>query len=112
MARKEIGVPLDRENRNNHNDNYKELYNNLNNVVKKIKEELYDEIIDSSILNWRSPVDEFSDLPTDAEEGDTVMVIGENTVYRFSGEEWIDIQRIDLDAFDSFLTVDNEDWVV
>ena len=38
MARKEIGVPLNRENRNNHNENYTELFGALNKSAEDSEE--------------------------------------------------------------------------
>lgn len=95
MVRKEIGVPLDRENRNNHNDNFKELYGVVNNLVGTITDEVYEQIIDGSKLIWKEPVDKQSDLPSDASEGDTRMARDTGKVYRFDGSNWQEIQQID-----------------
>lgn len=42
MARKEIGIPLDRNNRNNHNANYEELYRMLNTLQTQINDLVLD----------------------------------------------------------------------
>lgn len=95
MVRKEIGVPLDRENLKKHNDNYEELYGVVNNFVGTITDEVYEQIIDGSKLNWKEPVDTSNDLPSDASEGDTRMARDTGKVYRFDGSNWQEIQQID-----------------
>src|SRR5690625_1556218 len=107
LARKNIGIPLDRQNRNNHNDNYKELYGVVNNIVGTITDEVYEQIIDGAKLNWKSPVDSENDLPTSANEGDTVMTRDDGKVYRYDGSQWQEIQQIDagpVNELDSRLT--------
>src|SRR5690625_3470918 len=107
LARKNIGIPLDRQNRNNHNDNYKELYGVVNNIVGTITDEVYEQIIDGAKLNWKSPVDSENDLPTSANEGDTVMTRDDGKVYRYDGAQWQEIQQIDagpVNEVDSRLT--------
>src|SRR5699024_7239374 len=61
--------------------------------------------------NWKEPVDTIDDLPTDAEEGDTRMVVegveGVSEVYRYTDNEWLKIQKFDATAInelDSRLT--------
>src|SRR5699024_8243620 len=93
--RKEIGVPLDRTNRNNHNENYKKLFGVVNDVVGTITDEVYEQIIDGSKLNWETPVDSKEDLPSTANEGDTRMTRDSGKVYRYNGSEWREIQQID-----------------
>src|SRR5699024_2069332 len=102
MARKEIRDPLDRTNRNNHNDNYIELYegiegvrDSLGNLVDEISDEALNKVVDNAKLNWKEPVDEFSDLPSGANEGDTRMTKDDGKVYRYDGSNWIEIQQID-----------------
>jgi len=107
LARKNIGIPLDRANRNNHNDNYKELYGVVNNLVDTITDEVYEQIIDGAKLNWKSPVDSENDLPTSANEGDAVMTRDDGKVYRYDGTQWREIQQIDagpVNEVDSRLT--------
>src|SRR5699024_7089237 len=78
-----------------HNDNYKELYGVVNNLVDTITDEVYEQIIDGAKLNWKSPVDSENDLPTSANEGDTVMTRDDGKVYRYDGSQWQEIQQID-----------------
>src|SRR5699024_1657482 len=43
LARKDIGIPLDRQNRNNHNDNYTQLFEG----VQQVKKTLDDLVLES-----------------------------------------------------------------
>lgn len=96
MARKDIGIPLDRKNRNNHNENYKELYNDFRNVVQKVSDEVFDKVVDNARLDWDKMVDKYSDLPSNAEKGTTIGVKEEGVVYRFNGSDWDSIYEINL----------------
>lgn len=102
MARKEIGNPLDRQNRNNHNDNYKELYgevgkvnDKMDNFIDEVSDAAFDKVVDNSKLNWKEPVNNFNSLPSNAQEGDTRMDRSTGKVYRYDGSEWKEIQQID-----------------
>src|SRR5690625_2528818 len=96
MARKEIGIPLNRENRNNHNDNFKELYDDFKNVVDKVSDEAFNKVIDGSKIDWSKMVDTVNDLPSNAEVGETRGVKSDNKIYRYNGSSWIDIAEINL----------------
>lgn len=121
MARKEIGNPLDRENRNNHNDNYKELFKEIGVVDKRIdgmideiSDQAFDKVIDNSKLNWKEPVNNFNSLPSSAQKGDTRMDRSTGKVYRYDGSEWKEIQQIDVgpvNELDSRLTSQLNDKV-
>lgn len=100
MSRREIKVKLDRENRNNHNENYEELYGFVDNVIQTITDEVFEEIIESVRLKWSNPVDNKEDLPQEAEVGETILVRSEGKVYRFNGNEWVEIQDIDISLID------------
>ncbi|WP_373894470.1 hypothetical protein [Virgibacillus sp. CBA3643] len=76
MARKEIGTGWNREQRNAINDNFKELYG------------------DSSVLDWREPVDYYNDLPNETTDGETRMVRDTGKVYRYSEGSWGEIQEL------------------
>lgn len=114
MARKEIGVELDRENRNNHNTNYEYLFGVIVETVEKIKSEIsqetLDQIIEESRVNWLEAVDTESQLPTDAEVGDAVFVVGDNKAYRYDGEQWVFFQALDSSAVDA-LRVSTEEML-
>lgn len=96
MARKEIGVPLDRKNRNNHNDNFKELYDDFKNVVDRVSDEAFDKVISGSKIDWDEMVDSADDLPSNVEEGETRGVKSDNKIYRYDGSKWIPIAEINL----------------
>lgn len=103
MSRKEIDILWDRLTRNNINDNFKELYDVLNNIVETITEEALQQIIDGSKLNWLSPpLDNTSELPISANEGDVIMVRDKGDglagVYRYDGIDWELIQEFDPTA--------------
>lgn len=105
MERKIIGDPLDRKNRNNHNENYEYLFSLLVDTVNKIKEEIsqetLDQVIQESRVNWLEAVNTEDDLPTDANVGDAVFVISDNKAYRYNGEEWVFFQALDSSAIDA-----------
>ena len=96
MARKEIGSIFDRNNRNNMNDNFKELYEDVDKYQSKITDKVYSEIVDSAKLDWKEPVNNFSDLPSVAKSGETRLTRDTGKVYRYDGESWIEIQEIDV----------------
>ena len=100
--RKIIGTLWDRITRNDINHNFEELYNDVGNITGKITDEVYDEIRNDVKLNWKEPVDTVSNLPSNAETGDTRMVRatvdGVSPVYRYDGSKWVEIQQIDSTA--------------
>ena len=106
MERKIIGDPLNRQNRNNHNENYEYLFNLLVDTVNKIKEEIsqetLDQVIQESRVNWLEAVENETDLPTDVNVGDAVFVTSDNRAYRYNGEEWVFFQALDSSAIDAF----------
>lgn len=95
MSRKEIGTQWDRDNRNAINENFKNLFHEFTNVVEVVSEKAYGDVIDAAKLNWQEPVSSQSNLPSEAEEGDTRFVRDTGKVFRFNGEEWNEIQQID-----------------
>src|SRR5699024_1766407 len=106
VERKIIGDPLNRQNRNNHNENYEYLFNLLVDTVNKIKEEIsqetLDQVIQESRVNWLEAVENETDLPTDVNVGDAVFVTSDNRAYRYNGEEWVFFQALDSSAIDAF----------
>ena len=106
MERKIIGDPLNRQNRNNHNENFEYLFSLLVDTVNKIKEEIsqetLDQVIQESRVNWLEAVNTEDDLPTDANVGDAVFVTSNNKAYRYNGEDWVFFQALDSSAIDAF----------
>ena len=102
MARRVINTFWDRKTRNDINDNFKELYDDVGNIAGSITDDIYEEIRQDVKLNWKNPVDTLSDLPADAETGDTRMVResvdGVSPIYRYNGSDWIEIQEINATA--------------
>lgn len=96
MARKDIGIQLDRNNLNNHNDNYEELYNDFKNVVDRVSDEAFNKVIAGSRIDWSQMVDTVNDLPSNVNEGETRGVKSDNKIYRYDGSNWIAIAEINL----------------
>src|SRR5699024_7610771 len=63
--------------------------------IDEISDAALDKVVDNAKLNWKEPVDSFSDLPSSAEEGDTRMDKSTGKVYRYDGTNWVEIQQID-----------------
>ena len=113
MARKDIGVGLNRDNRNAINHNFIELYkgqsdysaklnqveqnmsDKMDNFIEDTSNAALNKVVDNAKLDWLNPVDSYDKLPKDAKKGDTVMTRDNGYVYRFDGEQWIEIQEID-----------------
>jgi len=95
LARKEIKGPINDNTLNNTNHNFKELYDEFGNVVKTVSDKAFDKVVDSAKLNWKEPVSSQSNLPDDADEGDTRMARDTGKVYRFDWYSWKEIQEID-----------------
>lgn len=74
----------------------KELIDKINNIKDSISEEAYDRLVEDARLDWREMVDEYSDLPTDAEKGTTVGVKNDGIIYRYDGSKWDRIFEINL----------------
>lgn len=89
----------DRDERKKLNENWDDLEGlsrDFDNAVDKVSEEAFDKVVDSAKLDWATMVDEYSDLPMDAEKGTTIGVEEDGKVYRFDGTNWIDIYPINL----------------
>ena len=90
-------VALDRNARIKENENWSEIENRFNNIVDEISEEAFNKVVDSAKLNWKEPVNSFSDLPSTAEVGETRMVRETQKVYRYGYDgQWKEIQEIDV----------------
>lgn len=97
MKLNKTGVALDRNARIKENENWSEIENNFNNIVDEVSEEAFNKVVDSAKLNWKEPVNSFSDLPSTAEVGETRMVRETQKVYRYGYDgQWKEIQEIDV----------------
>src|SRR5699024_142996 len=67
----------------------------VDNIIDEVSDEALKKVVDSAKLNWKEPVENFSDLPSNAQEGDTRMDKSTGKVYRYDGANWIEIQQID-----------------
>ena len=121
MKLNRTGNPLDRETRNKDNENweiiesgFKDVGNDISRIdgrvdgfVEEVSNEALGKVVDNAKLNWKEPVDGFGDLPSSAQKGDTRMVRDTGKVYRFDGNNWVEIQQIDagpVNELDSRLT--------
>lgn len=107
MKLNRTGSNWTRTERNKINENWDILEGSYNDVAGEITDEVFKEIVDSAKINWKEPVDSFGDLPSGANEGETRMVRDTGKVYRFDGNNWIEIQDIDptaINEVDSRLT--------
>lgn len=102
MTQKQITTLWNRENRLNMNSNFTELYEGVDNISGKITDEIYEEIKDGVKLEWTEHVDSLNDLPSNPIQGTTVMISGQGSdygkVFRYSGSEWVEIQKLNPDA--------------
>src|SRR5699024_9333902 len=94
--------PLDRSAKNGENDNWdiiegevRAIGDRVDNFVDEVSDVAFDKVVDNVKLNWKEPVDNFSDLPSNAQEGDTRMDKSTGKVYRYDGAKWVEIQQID-----------------
>src|SRR5699024_7602211 len=94
--------PLDRSAKNGENDNWdiiegevRAIGDRVDNFVDEVSDVAFDKVVDNVKLNWKEPVDNFSDLPSNAQKGDTRMDRSTGKVYRYDGTKWVEIQQID-----------------
>lgn len=121
MARQEITNPMDDNNLNKQNHNFKELYKGVSDagkridgIVDEVSDAAFDKVVDNAKINWKEPVNNFNNLPSNAQEGDTRMDRSTGKVYRYDGDKWVEIQQIDagpVNELDSRLTSQLNDTV-
>lgn len=71
-------------------------------IEESMRQEIIDILIDTAKLNWKTPVNTFSDISlsySSPQISDTVMVRDTGKIYRFDGTSWHEIQDIDPTAF-------------
>lgn len=101
MKLNRTGSIWDRNERNKINDNWDKLEGNVNNFQGEITDKVFAEIKDSAKLNWESPVNNFSDLPSVAKNGDARFTRDTGKVYRYDGKAWKEIQEINAGPVNS-----------
>lgn len=101
--------PLDRNTRNSDNENWNiiegefkkvdntfgEVNDRVDNIIDEVSDDALKKVVDNAKLNWKEPVDNFNDLPSNAQIGDTRMDKSTGKVYRYDGANWVEIQQID-----------------
>lgn len=82
-------------------ENFQELAKGFNDAVETVSNKAFDKVVGAAKIEWLPPVNTFEDLETtypDVVEGKTVMTRDSGKIYRFDGENWIEIQNIDPSA--------------
>src|SRR5699024_2115455 len=74
---------------------FNSVNNRIDNVIDEVSDDALKKVVDNARLNWKEPVDNFSDLPSNAQKGDTRMDKSTGKVYRYDGANWVEIQKID-----------------
>lgn len=102
MARKEITLPLNLENMENHNYMNKELYSLIDETDRRISENMWEEIKKANTMTMLEPVQTSSELPSEAPDKSFITVIDEQRVYTYFQGKWQPFNEIDLDPFEPF----------
>ena len=80
-------------------ENFEELAKGFNDAVETVSNKAFDKVVGAAKIEWLPPVNTFNDLETtypDVVEGKTVMTRDSGKIYRFDGDNWIEIQDIVL----------------
>lgn len=95
--------PLNRSARNLENDNWdkiegkiKKVEDKANDFIDEISDEALGKVVENAKLDWDKMVDNKSDLPNSAAKGTTIGVKNDGKVYRFDGNDWVEIYEINL----------------
>ncbi|WP_040762779.1 hypothetical protein [Staphylococcus equorum] len=102
MARREITLPLNLENMENHNYMNKELYSLIDETDRRISENMWEEIKDANTMKMLEPVQTAAELPAEAPDKSFITVIDEQRVYTYFQGKWQPFNEIDLDPFEPF----------
>ncbi|MFD7036748.1 hypothetical protein ACFV8V_13570 [Mammaliicoccus sciuri] len=111
MTRKTIEALFDRENLKSINDNFEELYSEIVEPIEKIALRLWEEIKENNQISIKDSVQNFSDLPSNDDKHTLRVVLSEQKVYQFNGEEWKVFSEIEIDPYKS-IKKELEDLVV
>lgn len=101
MTRKTIEALFDRENLKSINDNFEELYKEIVDPIEKIALRLWEELKNNNQISIKDSVQNFSDLPSNDDKHTLRVVLSEQKVYQFNGEEWKVFSEIDIDPYKS-----------
>lgn len=101
MARREITTPLDLKNLDNHNANFEELYKEIVDPIERIALRLWGEIKENNQISIEDSVENVSDLPTTDDKHTLRVVLSEQKVYQYNGEEWKVFSEVEIDPYKS-----------
>lgn len=113
MTRRHIGVLWDRITRNNINENFIDLYKQTSDIVNTLLDEVLETVLNRSTVDFRDSVMNFDELKTkypNPKEGETVFVIDEGYIYRYSesGNKWIHIYSVDYNIYNEVVEMINQ----
>lgn len=87
-------------------DVVREITQRFDNAVDEVTQKAYDEIIDAvrdlTKINWLAPVPTYNDIETTYPNptlGDITITSDDGSVYRYDGEQWVFINKIDPDVY-------------
>lgn len=87
-------------------DVVREITQRFDNAVDEVTKKAYDEIIDAvrdlTKINWLAPVPTYDDIETTYPNpilGDITITYDDGSVYRYDGEQWVFINKIDPDVY-------------
>lgn len=87
-------------------DVVREITQRFDNAVDEVTQKAYDEIIDTvrdlTKINWLEPVPTYDDIETTYPNptlGDITITSDDGSVYRYDGEQWVFINKIDPDVY-------------
>lgn len=88
------------------NDNWDKIEKSYNGVVDEVTQKAYNEIIDTvrdlTKINWLEPVPTYDDIAATYPNptlGDITITSDDGSVYRYDGEQWVFINKIDPDVY-------------
>lgn len=88
------------------NDNWDKIEESYNGVVDEVTQKAYNEIIDTvrdlTKINWLEPVPTYDDIAATYPNptlGDITITTDDGSVYRYDGEQWVYINKIDPDVY-------------
>lgn len=68
----------------------------IDNIVSEISEDAFDLVMESAVINWKTPVANFSSISTTYPNpvvGDSVQTLDDDKLYRFNGSAWVYFQK-------------------